>query len=63
MPNSFDNGFMARFNEPITVSSISNNVVRGSFSGAFYRKDLNAGPGTPNEYVLVTEGAFNLPVR
>ena len=50
---------------PLTISvlSISNNIVKGTFSGAFYKKDLNTGPGSTNEYVLITEGAFNLPIK
>ena len=67
--NSPQFGYFAGLHSPsiaplkITISSITNNVVKGSFSGAFYKKDLNGTPGTINEYVLVTEGAFNLPIK
>jgi hypothetical protein len=67
--NSLQFGYFAGLHNPsiapltISVLSINNNVVKGTFSGAFYKKDLNAGPGTTNEYVLITEGAFNLPIK
>jgi hypothetical protein len=67
--NSAQFGYFAGVHSPsiaplkITISSITNSVVKGSFSGAFYKKDLNGTPGTINEYVLITEGAFNLPIK
>jgi hypothetical protein len=68
-PNSVQIGYFPGLHTPsvlplkITISSLSNNVVKGSFSGAFYKKDLTIGPGTADEYIKFTEGEFNLPIK
>lgn len=48
----------------ITITSITNTVVEGTFSGAFYATD----PSTtliksPPSYILITEGKFRLPIK
>ena len=67
--NSLQFGYFAGLHSPsiapltITISSITNTAVKGTFSGAFYKKDLNSGPGTINEVIVFTDGAFHLPIR
>lgn len=47
----------------ITITSITSQAVKGNFNGAFYKKDLNTGPTTTDEYLLFTDGEFNLPIK
>jgi hypothetical protein len=47
----------------ITITCIVNNVVTGTFSGAFYRTDVNTGIIDMNNYILITEGKFRLPLQ
>lgn len=44
----------------ITISSISNGVIKGSFKGAFYKLDLASGVTSSDHNN--TEGEFNLPI-
>jgi hypothetical protein len=68
-PNSSLIGYFAGLHQPsvlpltITISKLDNSTVKGSFSGAFYKKDLHSGPGTTTEYILFTDGEFNLPIK
>ena len=47
----------------ITITSIANNIVEGTFSGAFYPTDTNTGIINPNRYILITIGKFRLPLQ
>lgn len=44
----------------ITITSIKNNIVEGTFSGAFYPTDINTGIINPNRFILITNGKFRL---
>ena len=46
----------------ITITSIADGVMKGSFKGAFYKHDLSTGVLSSKEYINHTEGEFNLPV-
>ena len=46
----------------ITISSIENGIIKGSFKGAFYKHDLKTGVLSSKEYIQYTDGEFNLPV-
>lgn len=43
----------------ITITSISDNEISGTFEGALYKQDSSI-PAVYNEYKLVTEGEFKL---
>jgi hypothetical protein len=45
----------------ITITSITNGVIKGSFKGAFYKHDLTTGILT-SDYNNYSEGEFNLPI-
>jgi hypothetical protein len=45
----------------ITITSITNGVIKGSFKGAFYKHDLTTGIMT-SDYTNYSEGEFNLPI-
>jgi hypothetical protein len=47
----------------ITISSISNGVIKGTFKGAFYKHDLSTGVMSETEYINYREGEFNLPIN
>lgn len=47
----------------ITITSITNNIVEGTFSGAFYATDANTNLIlNPVSYILITNGKFRLPL-
>jgi len=45
----------------ITITSINNGVIKGTFKGAFYKHDLTTGIMS-SEHTDYSEGEFNLPV-
>ena len=46
----------------ITISSIANNVVTGTFSGAFYPTSITTGLASA-DYILISDGTFRLPLQ
>ena len=46
----------------ITISSIENGVIKGTFKGAFYKHDLSTGIMSDTEFINYREGEFNLPI-
>jgi hypothetical protein len=46
----------------ITIESINNGVIKGSFKGAFYKHDLTTGIMS-SDHDNYTEGEFNLPIQ
>lgn len=46
----------------ITIESINNGVIKGSFKGAFYKHDLATGIMS-SDHDNYTEGEFNLPIQ
>jgi hypothetical protein len=47
----------------VTISSISNGVIKGTFKGAFYKHDLSTGVMSETEFVDYREGEFSLPIQ
>ena len=46
----------------ITIESINNGVIKGSFKGVFYKHDLTTGIMS-SDHDNYTEGEFNLPIQ
>lgn len=46
----------------IIITSLTDTEVAGTFEGAFYKQDSSI-PAWYNEYKLITEGEFRLPVK
>lgn len=66
-PNSTTISWSAGIHKPtvkplkITITSLTDQVISGTFEGAFYKQDSSI-PKVFDEYTLFTEGEFKLPV-
>ena len=47
----------------VTITSITDTEIKGTFKGAFYKHNLSTGEITSSEFISFTEGAFTLPVK
>jgi hypothetical protein len=47
----------------ITITSITDTEIKGTFKGAFYKHNLSTGEISSSDFISITDGAFTLPVK